>query len=437
MQVGSAAPNACFLCHSQKRKCDRQIPGCSRCVSNNVPCQYTSCATQENPSHQPLQPITCTQDHDHWSLIIHKSLYYLDQPYIGTCRKKSIDIGFTSYMFDILASLNLRLENVIGCYERCMHQWLPFIHPIFLAQRVASLRDEPCAELASLILHILLVNPPNVPELSQLTEIIPLYVNSSVFEEERKRVWWSIYLLDRLFYHFDESSGRTLLVQSSQSGHELPVDDELWSNHTGVGPWDPEIKLLSDAMGTTIPGFAQQIEAVYFLEQVVQLTEIHPVSMMEMTDYDFWRIESLIRKHTVDVLNSSGKDWERPYRAIIILLLALIELHKKRLMCLGSVPGRQNNVRESSIAALEMALNITRDITCMDDILSISKMPLAAVFLLQKAGTVAAWLEKHFNHMTEVLQPVTESLERASKRWIIASRISRELSAVGGISMNV
>lgn len=284
-------------------------------------------------------------------------------------------------MFDILASLNLRLENVIGCYERCMHQWLPFIHPIFLAQRVASLRDEPCAELASLILHILLVNPPNVPELSQLTEIIPLYVvckkifsllhtyrqdhlatmqsglllaiyeqgsglhsdsyttlsccvnlgfatglhrlrqNSSVFEEERKRVWWSIYLLDRLFYHFDESSGRTLLVQSSQSGHELPVDDELWSNHTGVGPWDPEIKLLSDAMGTTIPGFAQQIEAVYFLEQVVQLTEIHPVSMMEMTDYDFWRIESLIRKHTVDVLNSSGKDWERPYRAIIILLL--------------------------------------------------------------------------------------------------------------------
>ncbi|KAI2732722.1 transcriptional regulator family: Fungal Specific TF [Penicillium roqueforti] len=437
MQVGSAAPNACFLCHSQKRKCNRQIPGCSRCVSNNVPCQYTSCATQENPSHQPLQPITCTQDHDHWSLVIHKSLYYLDQPYIGTCRKKSIDIGFTSYMFDILASLNLRLENVIGCYERCMHQWLPFIHPIFLAQRAASLRDEPCAELASLILHILLVNPPNVPELSQLTEIIPLYVNSSVFEEERKRVWWSIYLLDRLFYHFDESSGRTLLVQSSQSGHELPVDDELWSNHTGVGPWDPEIKLLSDAMGTTIPGFAQQIEAVYFLEQVVQLTEIHPVSMMEMTDYDFWRIESLIRKHTVDVLNSSGKDWERPYRAIIILLLALIELHKKRLMCLGSVPGRQNNVRESSIAALEMALNITRDITCMDDILSISKMPLAAVFLLQKAGTVAAWLEKHFNHMTEVLQPVTESLERASKRWIIASRISRELSAVGGISMNV
>lgn len=107
---------------------------------------------------------------------------------------------------------------------------------------------------------------------------------------------------------------------------------------------------------------------------------------------------------------------------------ALIELHKKRLMCLGSVPGRQNNVRESSIAALEMALNITRDITCMDDILSISKMPLAAVFLLQKAGTVAAWLEKHFNHMTEVLQPVTESLERASKRWIIASQLDAFIS---------
>lgn len=118
-------------------------------------------------------------------------------------------------------------------------------------------------------------------------------------------------------------------------------------------------------------------------------------------------------------------------------------------MSLGSLPGNFDSVRESSIAAIESALNITRDITSMDDILNVRRMPLAAVLLLQKAGSVAVWLQIHFNHINEVLKPLTESLERASNRWMIASqlappfqnahkltfseRISSELCTAGGI----
>ncbi|KAJ6125581.1 transcriptional regulator family: Fungal Specific TF [Penicillium samsonianum] len=257
--------------------------------------------------------------------------------------------------------------------------------------------------------------------------------SSTVFDEERKRVWWSVYLLDRLFYHFHEISGRKFLVQSALNRDELPVDDELWSNHTGVGPWDLKTRPLSGAMEGSFTGFAQQIQAVYFLEQVLQSTGNHTLSMMSMTDYNIWRVDSLIRQNTLDVLNTSGKDWERSYRAIVILLLALIELHKQRLMSLDSLPGNFDSVRESSIAAIESALNITRDITSMDDILNVRRMPLAAVLLLQKAGSVAVWLQIHFNHINEVLKPLTESLERASNRWMIAKRVSSELCTAGGI----
>lgn len=294
--------------------------------------------------------------------------------------KKEIDSCLTSCLFIILSRSNLELENVVDCYKQCMHPWLPFIHPIFLLQRATSLRDEPSAELACLVLHILLVNPPYSPQF-QPTEGMPLYEvckscfsilhtyrrdhlatiqsglllaiyeqgsgfhshsyitlsscarlgfamglhrqlhSSTVFDEERKRAWWSVYLLDRLFYHFHEISGRKFLVQSALNRDEFPVDDELWSNHTGVSPWDLKTRPLSDAMEGSFTGFAQQIQAVYFLEQVLQSTGNHSLSMMSMTDYNIWRVDSLIRQNTLDVLNTPGKDWERPYRAIVILLL--------------------------------------------------------------------------------------------------------------------
>lgn len=69
-----------------------------------------------------------------------------------------------------------------------------------------------------------------------------------------------------------------------------------------------------------------------------------------------------------------------------------------------------------------MALNFARDIVLMDDILDNQRMPLAAVLLLEKAGTMAIVLNAHYKRNIDVLEPLIGSLERASKRWTIAGQ---------------
>lgn len=85
-------------------------------------------------------------------------------------------------------------------------------------------------------------------------------------------------------------------------------------------------------------------------------------------------------------------------------------------------------VKESSIAALEMALTIAHDLMRMEktaDILKLDRMPLTAVILYKKVGLAAILLGKHYGRDTEtLLREVIQMLsERISRRWKIARRL--------------
>lgn len=102
---------------------------------------------------------------------------------------------------------------------------------------------------------------------------------------------------------------------------------------------------------------------------------------------------------------------------------ALMELHKGMLMTPSnndSSPASRSESASTATATIEMTLNILHDIVRMDDVLKVQRMPLAAVMLLQKAGSMACWLQINHGHRVNALQPVIESLERASRRWGLA-----------------
>lgn len=86
-------------------------------------------------------------------------------------------------------------------------------------------------------------------------------------------------------------------------------------------------------------------------------------------------------------------------------------------------------VKESSIAALEMALTIAHDLMRMEktvDILKLDRMPLTAVILYKKVGLAAILLGEHYGRDTEtLLREVIQMLsERISRRWKIARGFS-------------
>lgn len=101
---------------------------------------------------------------------------------------------------------------------------------------------------------------------------------------------------------------------------------------------------------------------------------------------------------------------------------ALLELHKQRLMYV-TTHYDFDAVAESSLAAIEMVVNITCEIVGMDDVFDVRRMPLAAVILLQKVGSMMVWIERYYNRKSRDMQPIIESLERAGKQWIVAGKL--------------
>ncbi|KAE9366738.1 hypothetical protein N431DRAFT_384656 [Stipitochalara longipes BDJ] len=58
--TGRRALRACLSCKSQKRRCDKRVPGCSYCKKRSVICEYN-----EGNSSKKLHPARTTEDKDH------------------------------------------------------------------------------------------------------------------------------------------------------------------------------------------------------------------------------------------------------------------------------------------------------------------------------------------------------------------------------------
>ncbi|KAK1712379.1 hypothetical protein BDP67DRAFT_58256 [Colletotrichum lupini] len=375
---------------------------------------------------------------------------------------------------------------VVDGYLSSIHEWIPIIHPLGLRRQAASLQSTPSAELASLILHILLITPvissalapynePLLPSLydncklafillqkysrghlqtiqsglllaiyeqgrgfvsdayatlaicASLGHVTGLYQSlnpATVFNEEKMRVWWAIFFLDRLDTYSTGNSERAPLVRDARLGAMLPSEDDAWIQDLDIsGPFQPLVFSADDVQ--TYGVFASEIQALYALQSVMQRTRDPSVELETLLNYESWKLDMLIQRKIRETLTISWKRLEHQYKVVTLYLLALIELHEKRLACNGQkLP---LFVKESSIAALEMALTIAHDLMRMEktaDILKLDRMPLTAVILYKKVGLAAILLGKHYDRDAKtLLREVIQMLSgRISRRWKIARR---------------
>lgn len=294
-----------------------------------------------------------------------------------------IDTHCTSRVFHILGRLNCELEDVVSCHVQHVHPWLPIIHPRSLAHRVSSLRQSPSAELSSLVINILLSNPPITafvldPALVQYVYNVCKSIFSliqtfrrdtlcilqsglllAVYEqgsghlsdayltlstcaslgyaiglhklsdsntsdgEERKRVWWATYLLDRLVYYSDKTTNRIPLTQSARVGDALPIHDDMWTHHTDAAQWVSDVPILSITPIERLGCFAQQIQAMSLLDRVITPMRDGLNRPKRLLDEIIYQLDTAIQNALRGTLNSSGTDWEPRYRAVVILLLCV------------------------------------------------------------------------------------------------------------------
>jgi hypothetical protein len=209
---------------------------------------------------------------------------------------KDLDYLLTVHLLNTLQQLTLDLGDVIERFLLFVQPWLPIFHPPTLRQKALTVRVAPSAELACFLLHILLVTPPgSIPSLEAFLPVLYedckslfyllqarrrnrlLTIQSglllAVYEqgncsssdayislascaslarvmglgqpsdgtcsakdkdsEDRSRVWWALYFLDRLNYLSDEQLARIPLLRNAQMGDRLSGSNGLWAPRDG------------------------------------------------------------------------------------------------------------------------------------------------------------------------------------------------------------
>ncbi|KAH7109251.1 hypothetical protein B0J11DRAFT_545137 [Dendryphion nanum] len=371
MLASKDAPNACSPCSVRKRRCDRAMPACGWCVKRNSLCHYVD---HRNEQHLPK--------------VSEKGFQLLFQQGHATGPNsrcgKDLDYLLTAYLLDTLQQLKVDLGDVTESFLLFVQPWMPVIHPATLRQEVSTLRGAPSAELASFLLHILLVNPPT--SLPSLRAFLPvLYEDCKSFfyllqahrpdrlltiqsglllavyeqgycsssdayitlascaslahvmglgqpfdstasandenSEDRKRVWWVLYFLDRLNYCSDEKSTRILLTRNAQIGDRLLGSDILrgycdrWTR-----PAPSTVRSVLDKELMTINAFGELIQAMHTMDCVLQLTRglcSHPKIL---ADKESLRLDLLIQEEIHSNLAYS-KPLDHQYMVVALHLM--------------------------------------------------------------------------------------------------------------------
>ncbi|CAG9942801.1 unnamed protein product [Clonostachys rosea f. rosea IK726] len=376
-----------------------------------------------------------------------------------------------SYAHFILGEIGNPSLIVSKLYRDSVHWWLPIIDPTRLARAISEYINHRSAETAVLLLHIslfdaqaaaieakaeisssslyaicnfvfmllrkiqgspiaklqsgillavfeigegLLSNAYNTLSIcAQLwcegeTNYPAAITDSLPQNDEMKILQSAIYLLDRLHYFFSDSP-RPYLVEKLPSHHAFnPLEAEM--KHPSA---------IESAMGSLrtkskykrrIIHFTQQTQACGLLESVALLENPNPSDMLTL--------DSLLQRKLTENFAVREDDWILPYFSTVVLLLALFELHSKTIK---SCP----DSRAFSLLAIDSVLNTTRDITGMDDVNNVRRMPLAAVLLLRRTVKAASMFNSTLGYHPNpgVLEDLAGSLRRARFQWRIAGDI--------------
>ncbi|KAH8692703.1 putative Zn(II)2Cys6 transcription factor [Talaromyces proteolyticus] len=145
------AANVCALCRSQKRKCDKAMPSCSRCQKLGIPCDYDFYLTELANSASSLPMRLSLALGQIWLPPV--TLEAL-QPYQDNVqgRRIHVDQFAVQLIMTSLAKSRVPLQDVLSVYFFSLQSWLPVIHEKSFRSRVTQLRYAPRADTALLLL---------------------------------------------------------------------------------------------------------------------------------------------------------------------------------------------------------------------------------------------------------------------------------------------
>ncbi|KAL3468097.1 hypothetical protein BJX64DRAFT_282981 [Aspergillus heterothallicus] len=451
------AANACATCRSQKRKCDKRLPSCSRCSKMTADCNYLWINEEHQHNYSngsnPFGSTTTLADF----LLFHIPVTSHQQWLPGTfqplqpCRQNissrglDIDQFFVGVLMTTLTEQNQTLDRVLDTYFVTLHPWLPILHERSFRERVQQLGVNPQAETALVMLIIFwyrnarsrsshLVDLEvyevgsstlgaaslSIGTCARLGYILRLNIDTVRYlsdmawiqAEEKRRTWLGVDMLDRLIKQISFEAHAPHAVEDPSIEYRLPIEDQEW-----------------DQLPECPPRETQAIRTLGRVQMLPKLTQ--PLLFHQQVD----NLDKFLIQFMECLLDQTPGSWHVLCGANATVLLAAISLHRARLELEGqgdSPRSISDEINERSIVALRSIINMVTDIclrfNLLDPDLRAACVPLPAVVCIGEAARAAMWVcQLGQDGWTVAIEPLRQTLEYAGGSWGLAEYYIRQL----------
>ncbi|KAI0473278.1 hypothetical protein GGR56DRAFT_608831 [Xylariaceae sp. FL0804] len=125
------AARACEKCRASKRKCDKKLPYCDRCVRLNAKCHYIQDPIATNPGAHGAQFVLFQSPSLATDLLLRGP-----EPLEGLSALQILSV----ISFDVTdGEPHLDWQYAISLFFHCIHSWYAVVHPAFFSRQLADL----------------------------------------------------------------------------------------------------------------------------------------------------------------------------------------------------------------------------------------------------------------------------------------------------------
>ncbi|KAH8805147.1 hypothetical protein F5884DRAFT_859763 [Xylogone sp. PMI_703] len=175
MNAAGAAAQVCAHCKSRKKKCDKGLPSCKRCVRLRITCRYgtdpqgsgqadqTHASSSWSSAALPNDSVVCTRPHAPTDVLFHCPYMALLLNYSGCqslnttpLKTSGLDDVFVAQVVATITAQGDDIRTFIEKYFTTIHCWLPIINKKKFYRRLITLQTAPNAEFAMLLLCVYL-----------------------------------------------------------------------------------------------------------------------------------------------------------------------------------------------------------------------------------------------------------------------------------------
>ncbi|KAL4895366.1 hypothetical protein BDV59DRAFT_154014 [Aspergillus ambiguus] len=468
-QSAMNATNVCGVCREQKRKCDKRLPSCSRCVRLKRSCNYAW-----NSSEQIDRNGSSPSD------ILASILQSESQESIT--RPLSIDRLYVDVVLERLNNQGVCLDQTLTAYFDNIHPWLPVILERPFREQVTRLQKVPQAETALLLLAVVLIMHRGVHDerqtsvhnlfkylfaflqlrhgpslqLVQSGLLLALHdIGSSNIDaaclsisscarlgyllklnfddrsecesrlsweegEERRRLWTGIYILDRIAYQALIDIKAPHVVDDPADDYRLPVDDVLLGQFQKGMLQDIPQHTMSTPVEIPLCYYAREIQAARLLGSVQKFQRANDA---EFLPQKFNMLDTKLMQFAERLFEQTPRGWAVLCGANAITLTAALILHQVRIDGMSQLPySDPPHATTSSLLALSSFINMVRDICCKFNMLGaedkIDWVPLPAVVCVGEALLAAIRMRNMLGNQFDLdCGPLYQTLLYAKRHW--------------------